>query len=203
MPPKITPNFIWQGITHPEWSIRTLMNGLPKLRTITEYAKKKSLKTAGDYIRTEFGGTLSWEYCKALRDVWQGPIVIKGLLHPGDAEQAIEIGMDGIIVSNHGGRQFDGAISSIEALPEMVKVAKNKTAILFDSGIRTGLDIMRALALGAEFVMLGRAFIYGVAALGKYGGHHVAEILIDDLKNNMKQLGVESLIELEAGMINN
>lgn len=193
MPPKITPKMIWEGVTHPAWTVNTLKRGLPALRTIESYASYKSMKFVSGFVGNRLGGTLSWEYCQELQEEWDGPIILKGVLHPKDAEKAIEIGLDGIVVSNHGGRQFDGALASIDALPEIVKVAKGKTAILFDSGVRTGLDMMRALSLGAEFVLLGRAFIYGVAALGDYGGDHVAELLMDDLKNNMVQLGVKDL----------
>lgn len=196
MPPQITPQLIWQGITHPTWTIQTLKNGLPKLRTIEAYTDYKNMKFVSGYVGNRLGGTLSWDYCKALREEWKGAMVLKGVLHPADAHTAIEVGFDGIVVSNHGGRQFDGAPTSIEALPLLVKEVKHKTTILLDSGVRTGLDIMRALSLGADFVLLGRAFMYGVAALGRYGGDHVVEVLMDDLKNNMVQLGVESIGEL-------
>ena len=193
MPPKITPQLIWQGITHPVWTMQTLQRGLPRLRTVEPYAAYKNMKFISGFVGNRLGGSLDWQYCKELRDEWDGPIVLKGVLHPEDALKAVEIGLDGIVVSNHGGRQFDGALTSIDALPEIVKEVKGKTAILFDSGIRTGLDMMRALTLGAEFVLLGRAFIYGVAALGPNGSDHVVEILMDDLKNNMVQLGIERL----------
>jgi len=124
-------------------------------------------------------------------------------LHPEDAAKAIAIGLDGIGVSNHGARQFNGAPSTIEALPAIVKAVNGRVPIIFDGGIRTGLDVMRALYLGADFVLTGRSFIYGVAALGKYGGDHAAHILIDDLKNNMVQLGAKNLAELrEADLAN-
>jgi len=197
MPPQITPKMIWEGITHPAWTIATLQNGLPRLRTVEKYATHSNMKFVSNMVGNRLGGTLSWDYCKILKEEWDGPVVLKGILHPKDAEQAVAIGMDGIVVSNHAGRQFNGATTSIDALPEIVKAVGNKTKILFDSGVRTGLDIMRALHLGADFVLLGRGFIYGVAALGKYGGDHVTEILMDDLKNNMVQLGVENLMELK------
>lgn len=196
MPPKITPNLIWQGITHPAWTIETLKHGLPRLRTIEEYVEVKKMKFVSGYVGNRLGGTLSWEYCQKIREVWDGAVVLKGVLHPQDAVKAVEIGFDGVMVSNHGGRQFDGAITSIEALPNIVKAVNGKAKILFDSGVRNGLDIMKALSLGADFVMLGRAFIYSVAALGKFGGNHAVEILMDDLKNNMVQLGVEDLKSL-------
>ena len=127
-------------------------------------------------------------------------MIVKGLLHTADTEQAISIGVDGIQVSNHGGRQFNGAPAPIDALPAIVDVVKGRAAVLFDGGIRSGLDIVRAIALGADFVLLGRAFLYGVAALGSRGGDIVTEILIADLKNNMIQIGCESLIELPGVM---
>jgi len=197
MPPKITPNFIWQGITHPTWSIKTLKRGLPSLRTVAPYAPSKSMKYVSKFMNQKWRGDLTWEYCKAVRDEWKGPILMKGILHPKDVEKVIEIGLDGIVVSNHGGRQFDAAPPAIDVLPQIAKAFKNKLTIVFDSGIRSGLDVMRALALGADFVLLGRAFIYGVAALGKYGGHHVAQLLIEDLKNNMAQIGVKDIAELK------
>jgi len=198
MPPKITPKMIWEGITHPAWTIATLQNGLPRLRTVEKYATHSNMKFVSNMVGNRLGGTLSWDYCKILKEEWDGPVVLKGVLHPKDAEQAVAIGMDGIVVSNHAGRQFNGATTSIDALPEIVKAVGGKTKILFDSGVRTGLDIMRALHLGADFVLLGRGFIYGVAALGKYGGDHVTEILMADLKNNMVQLGVENVIHLKV-----
>ena len=190
IPPKITPNLIWQGMTHPVWSYRTMRRGLPRLRTVEHYTNNSNMKFVSGFVGNRLGGTLDWDYCKELKETWKGPVVLKGVLHSEDAQQAIAIGLDGIYVSNHGARQFNGAITAIEALPSIVEAAKGKVPILFDSGIRSGLDVMRALYLGADFVLAGRPFIYGVAALGKYGGDHVANILIDDLKNNLVQLGV-------------
>ncbi|MEL6655631.1 MAG: alpha-hydroxy acid oxidase [Bacteroidota bacterium] len=193
MPPKITPAFIWQGITHPVWTWHTLRRGLPKLRTVASYSQFQDMMSVGKFVRSRLGGNLSWEICEEIKTYWPGPVVLKGVLHPQDAERAIAIGLDGVVVSNHGGRQFDAAPAAIDALPEIVRVAKGKTAILMDSGVRTGLDILRAMSLGADFILLGRAFLFGVAALGEYGGEHVIEILRDDLQNNMIQLGVERL----------
>ena len=116
--------------------------------------------------------------------------------HPDDAEKAIELGFDGIVVSNHGGRQFDGGPATIDALSDIVSVAKGKTSIIMDSGLRSGLDIMKAMSRGADFCLLGRSFIYGVCALGDIGGQHVVEILKDELINNMINVGVERLEDL-------
>ena len=189
--PKISPAFVWQALTHPQWTREVLRKGMPKLRTIEEYADYKSNASIADFVANELGGTLSWEYCKILREEWKGPLVLKGLLHPKDVEQAITIGFDGIVVSNHGGRQFDGAPPAIEVLPKLAHIAKGKTAVIYDSGIRNGLDILRALHQGAEFVLLGRAFLYAVAALGEAGGDYVTTLLEEDLINNMLNLGME------------
>ena len=193
---KITPRFLWEGLTHPRWTLETLRNGLPRLRTVEDYPTFMNMISVGKFVKEQLKFNLSWDYCKEVREEWDGPIIIKGLLHPADALEAVSIGMDGIVVSNHGGRQFDGAPASIEALPKVVSAVKGKIKIIFDSGIRNGLDVLRAMSLGADFTLAGRAFIYGVSALGKYGGHHAADILIEDLKNNMSQLGIESLQEL-------
>ncbi len=196
IPPKITTKLIWDGITHPLWSWETLKHGIPRLRTVEHYSGTKDLKFTSGFVGNRLGGTLDWSYCEELKKAWKGPVVLKGVLHPEDAKKAIDIGLDAVYVSNHGGRQFDGAISAIDALPKIVEVVKGKVPVLFDSGIRTGLDVMKSLYLGADFVFLGRPFIYGVSALGKYGGDHICNILKDDLKNNMVQVGVRYLSEI-------
>jgi L-lactate dehydrogenase (cytochrome) len=196
MPPRITPRMIWEGITHPVWSYYTLLHGIPRLRTVEHYTNNNDMKFVSGFAGNRLGGTLDWDYCKRLKELWKGPVVLKGILHPDDAAQAIDIGLDGIGVSNHGGRQFDGGPASIEALPAIVETVKGRVPIIFDSGIYSGLDIMKALYLGADFVLAGRAFVAAVAAIGQYGGDHAAHILIDDLKNNMTQLGVASIDEL-------
>ncbi|MEL7531366.1 MAG: alpha-hydroxy acid oxidase [Bacteroidota bacterium] len=198
MPPSITPKMIWEGITHPAWTYNTLLNGIPRLRTVEHYTRNNNLKFVSGFVGNRMGGTLSWQYCRELKEAWHGPVVLKGVLHPEDAVKAVDAGMDGILVSNHGGRQFNGALPAIEALPAIVKAVDGRIPIIFDSGVYTGLNIMRALYLDADFVMMGRGFVYGVAALGKYGGDHVAALMKDDLRNNMVQLGVSSIAELKA-----
>lgn len=197
MPPSITPYFVWQALQHPAWTIATLRSGLPRLRTVEKYVGATDIRNAARFVGERFGGTLSWAYLQQVREIWEGPIVLKGLLHPEDAEMAISVGIDGIGVSNHGGRQFDGSPGAINALPAIVEQVNKRVPIIFDSGIRSGLDIIRALALGADFVLLGRAFMLGVAAFGEQGGAHSAEILLADLKTNMAQLGVTTIDEVK------
>jgi len=148
------------------------------------------------FIGQELGGSLDWDYLDAVRQEWDGPLVLKGILTSAEAERAVALGFDGIMVSNHGGRQFDGAPAAIDVLPAIAHAVGERTKVLFDSGVRGGLDIARALALGADFILLGRAFMYGVAALGRRGGDHVADLLKADLINNMIQLGCMTTAEL-------
>lgn len=204
-PPKLTAKFLWDGITCPAWTNQVRKHGLPKLKTIIEYAESKQALKVFEKLRAGFGGTLSWDYLKELRDIWEGKLILKGITHPADALQAVAIGVDGIIVSNHGGRQFDAVPAAIDLLPNIVTEVQSKTEIMFDSGVRSGLDVIKALHLGAKFVFLGRAFIAGVAALGGIGAAHVCEIIKDDIYVNMMQLGIEELDELtklEAFKIN-
>ena len=196
-PFSITPNLLWQFLTHPAWLRELIHNGPPRLRTIEPYSDGKDLGSVAESAAKQYGGDINWDYVKTVRDLWQGPLVLKGLLHPGDAAQAISLGVDGIGVSNHGGRQFDAAPATIDLLPAIVQEVDGKAAIIFDSGITSGLDIVRALALGADFVLMGRAFLYGVAALGAAGADHAAEILLDELRNNMAQLGSMTIEEVK------
>lgn len=196
-PPKVTPSFVWQGLKHPTWTINTLRRGLPRLRTVEQYSESKSLEQISYFMRDRWRGDISVDYLKAVRDEWKGNLIIKGILHQEDVDLAINIGADAIVVSNHGGRQFDGAPASITALQGITAQYKGRIPIIFDSGVRSGLDIVKALACGADFVLLGRAFLYAVAALGEQGVRHCIDLLSNDIQNNMVQLGVEGLNDLK------
>lgn len=196
VPPEITPQMLFQSAIRPIWAIETLRTGLPQLKTITQYAGSDSLKKSAQFVAQILGNPLSWDYVKATREEWPGKFVLKGILHPEEAALALAEGVDGLMVSNHGARQFDGNLATIEMLPEIVKSTEGKVPIILDSGVRNGLDVLKALALGADFVLLGRAFLYSVAALGTQGGEHAIEIILDEIKNAMKQMGCSSLSEL-------
>ena len=196
VPPKTTLRTLYHCTIRPYWTAATLRYGQPRFRGLEPYLDGTDMQQMVSFIGQEFGGTLDWDYLQQVREQWSGALIIKGILDVSQAEQAVALGVDGIVVSNHGGRQFDGAPAALKVLPVIAQAVGKNCAILYDSGVRSGLDIARALALGADFVMLGRAFMFGVAALGERGGDHVAEILSADLKNNMIQVGCKSLQEL-------
>jgi len=198
VPPKITPRMLYRCMVRPTWSLATLVAGSPRFRGLEKYIDGSDMRDMLSFIGQELGGSLDWAYLEAVRQEWDGPLVLKGILTTAEAERAAAIGFDGVMVSNHGGRQFDGAPAAIDVLPAIAEAVGQRTKILFDSGVRGGLDIARALALGADFVLMGRAFMYGVAALGRRGGDHVAELLKADLINNMTQLGCATLDQLRA-----
>jgi L-lactate dehydrogenase (cytochrome) len=189
MPPKMTLSNILQILTKPNWAIRTLLNGTPQFATMKPYMPKgMSMKQLGLFMNRTFSGRLDEQKIATLRDRWKGKLVLKGVATVEDTETAHRLGLDGIIVSNHGGRQLDAGESSIQSLRPIAAQFKGKLSIMMDSGLRSGPDIARALAAGAEFVFLGRTFMYGVAALGKAGGAHTIGLLQTQLKQVMEQL---------------
>jgi isopentenyl diphosphate isomerase/L-lactate dehydrogenase-like FMN-dependent dehydrogenase len=192
--PKITPRNVWQAMLHPIWSTATLRNGIPQFQNFSPYVPENaSLQEAVTFVRSQLGRPLLPDELKAIRDRWPGKLIVKGVLHAEDALRAVELGADGVLVSNHGGRQSDAAPATMLALPDVIEAVNDKAAVLLDSGVRSGLDVLRALNQGADFVLLGRAFFYGLAALGRQGADHVVNILRDELTHAMRQHGVVSL----------
>lgn len=191
IPPRITPRLLRQIMLRPAWALETLQNGTPRLRLVESYVEETGSKGYLAHPGYIIRGAPSWDYLRALREEWKGHLIVKGVMDPADAQPLVDAGVDAIWVSNHSGRQFDGCRAAIEVLPD-VRALLPDTPIIFDSGVRGGLDILRALALGADFVMLGRAFYYAIAALGAKGGAHVIELLRDDMASNLGQMGLPS-----------
>ena len=147
------------------------------------------------------GAAHSWEQLAVIRKNWNGSVVLKGIQHPEDAVRAVECGVDGIVVSNHGGRQLDGAVGSLDMLPEIVEVVGEKCTVLFDSGIRTGVDVIKALCLGAKAVLVGRPWVYGLGIAGKEGARDVLKGILADLDQSMGLAGIRTVEECEKGML--
>jgi L-lactate dehydrogenase (cytochrome) len=196
VPPRTDVRMFLDMFARPAWTLATLRRGRPVFRTIERYGENSVSSKGAEFALRALQASVGGDYLKEIRDQWAGPLIIKGILSPEAAQRAVALGVDGLIVSNHGGRQFDAAPAAIQVLPEIVKAVGAGTTILFDSGVRGGLDIIRALALGADFVLLGRAFAYGVAALGHEGGDHVCRLVKEDLAINMKQLGAETVADI-------
>ncbi|MGJ8622512.1 MAG: alpha-hydroxy acid oxidase [Yoonia sp.] len=195
-PPKLTPRLALQAAQCPAWLNGIRKTGMPRLRLMESYSENRSALPSNQHIGYLLRTSPDWDYFKSLRDAWDGPLIVKGVNNPDDAARLTDEGADAIWVSNHAGRQFDGGPASIETLPAVR--AATTLPVIFDSGIAGGLDVLRALALGADFVMLGRAFHYGLAALGEAGAAHVLDILREDMISNMGQLGTKTLADLPA-----
>jgi len=203
IPPKMTLRNIVQIMTKPNWAINTLIAGQPEFKTLKPYIPKgMSLRHLGLFMNKTFTGRLNEEKIKAIRDLWKGKLVLKGVATEEDAQKAVELGLDGIIVSNHGGRQLDLGESTIKPMSRIAKEFKGKIKVLMDSGIRTGPDIAASLASGSEFTFLGRSFMYGVAALGNEGGDHTISILKKQFRQVMEQLCCEQVEDLHKHIVN-
>ena len=195
-PPRLTPRLMAHVAMRPAWAVQMAKRGLPHMRMLDKYIEGTATANlpptahVGYLLRTAPG----WNYVEWLRDAWNGPFVVKGVLRPEDAQRLENAGVDAVWVSNHAGRQFDGAPASIDALPAIR--AATDLPLIFDSGVESGLDILRALTSGADFVMLGRAFHFALAALGPTGIEHLIDILRKDLIANMGQLGSATLADL-------
>ncbi len=197
IPPKMTIANMLQIAGCPTWAINTLIEGQPEFKTLKPYLPKGlNLKHLGLFMNKTFNGRLSEEKIKRIRDKWKGKLVIKGIASKEDTEKAIAWGMDGIIVSNHGGRQLDMGESTISSLQRIAPLYQDKIKLMMDSGMRCGPDIANTLASGAEFAFLGRAFMYGVAAMGKKGGNQSISILKRELQQVMEQICCTKLSNL-------
>ncbi|MGE0830904.1 MAG: L-lactate dehydrogenase [Hyphomonadaceae bacterium] len=182
---------VWQGLTHPAWLWDVQARGQPLVFGNLKEAVKnaRGVGQFAAWVAQNFDASVTWKDVEWVRARWKGPIVIKGVLDPEDAQEAVNIGADGIVVSNHGGRQLDGALSSIRALPPIVDVVAGKIPILMDGGVRSGLDVLRALALGAQGCLLGRAYAYAVGAGGERAVTQALSIIRAELEVAMALTG--------------
>ena len=202
MPPKMSVKNILQILGKPNWAMQTLIHGQPNFETLKPYMPKGlDLAQLGKFMDRTFTGRLNEEKIKPIRDMWKGKLVIKGIANEADAESAIKLGLDGIIVSNHGGRQLDAGESTIKPLTRIAAKFGDQIKVMMDSGLRGGPDIARAMASGAEFTFLGRSFMYGVAALGAKGGDHTISLLKTELQQVMEQICCEEVKDFPNHLI--
>ena len=192
-----------QAVTHPHWAVDVGLMGRPHtLGNISTYkGQNVSLEDYMGYLGANFDPSISWSDLEWIRDFWKGPMLIKGILDPEDARDAVRFGADGIIVSNHGGRQLDGVLSSARALPAIADAVKGQIKILADSGVRNGLDIVRLLALGADCTMIGRAFVYALAAEGEAGVTNLLNLLEKEMRVAMTLTSVKKVSEITGDLL--
>lgn len=203
LPPKMTLANILQILGKPNWALQTLKHGVPTFETLRPYTPEGlNLKQLGKFMDKTFSGRLNEERIKPIRDKWKGKLVLKGVASEEDTEQAIRLGFDGIIVSNHGGRQLDAGESTIAPMTRIAAKYKDQITIMMDGGMRSGPDMARSLARGAEFTFMGRSFMYGVGAMGNKGGDHTMTILKVQLQQIMDQLGCKQIEDLQQHITN-
>lgn len=204
LPPKMSLTNILQVFGKPRWALQTLRYGQPTFETVKPYMPGgMNLRQLGAFMNRTFSGLLDAEKIKPIRDQWKGKLVLKGVASEWDAQQAVELGFDGIIVSNHGGRQLDAGESTIRPLERLAAKYRDQLTVMVDSGLRSGPDVARAMACGADFTFMGRSFMYGVGALGAKGGDHTMSMLKTQFRQVMDQLCCERVADLPKHLVSN
>ncbi|MCC6472269.1 MAG: alpha-hydroxy-acid oxidizing protein [Burkholderiales bacterium] len=201
-PFRFTPKMVAQVLASPSYLSAFLSKGIPRFGNLIKYVGENAgINEVARFNQQEIRGAFTWEDVARFRDVWKRPLVLKGILHPQDALKAVSLGVDGIQVSNHGGRQVEALPAAIDALPGIVAAANGRSAVLFDSGVRSGLDVVRAVALGADFVFAGKAFLWGLGALGEEGPAHTFGLFADEIRAALGQIGARSVAEARAAVV--
>ena len=202
MPPKMTVSNILSAMKRPHWALNTLINGQPSFEILKPYMQKNlNLNQLAKFMDATFSGRLNEDKIKRIRDLWKGKLVLKGAESIHDVEKAYQLGLDGVIISNHGGRQVDVGQATIDSLNSIVPLYKDKIKVMMDSGIRGGADVSRVMASGADFSVMGRTFMYGVSALGKKGGNHTIAMLKTQLTQVMEQMSCAEVNDLTKNLI--
>ena len=201
-PPKPTLRNLINLIQKPAWCLGMMRTKRRQFGNIVGHVKGvKDVSSLADWTVSQFDASLSWEDVKEIRKQWDGKVIIKGILDAEDARNAVNVGADAIVVSNHGGRQLDGALSAIKALPAIVDAVGNKAEVWMDSGIRSGQDVLRAIALGAQGTLIGRAFLYGLGAYGQVGVTQALEIIHKELDLTMGLCGQSELRKVDSSIL--
>ena len=204
VPFKLTPKNTLDFALHPAWVLNVLRRGLPvmeNLRGLEVANKQPSASAIATSVGKNYDTAFDWDALQKLRDQWPRKLIVKGVLHPADAQRLADMGCDAVVVSNHGGRQLDGAVATLNALPAIVQAIDGRIPVLLDGGIRRGSDIVKALACGASGVLLGRATLFGAVAGGQAGAERAIAILKDELTRTMQLCGARTIQEIEAGLL--
>jgi (S)-mandelate dehydrogenase len=196
-PFKLTTRLKLDALRSPHWMRSLMRNGIPKFTSLAPYMEPGvSIAEAAAFIRRESGGAFTWDEIARYRDKWKKPLVLKGVMHPDDAERAVELGIDGLFVTNHGGRQIDALPAPIDVLPAIAATVGDRAELIYDSGVRSGVDAARAVALGANAAFAGKSFLWSLGALGEKGPAHYIDVLIDDVSATLGQLGCRNVADL-------
>jgi (S)-mandelate dehydrogenase len=185
-------------LSSPAWLAAMRRYGVPRLANFKRYAPSANISEMTEFVRRESFGAFTWDEVAMYRDRWKRPLLAKGILHPEDAERAVALGCDGIVVSNHGGRQVDALPAPIDALPAIVAQVGSRAMVFMDSGVRSGSDVVRALALGAQAAFAGKVFMWSLGALGEQGPLHAMDLLIEETRAALGQIGALTLQEAHA-----
>jgi isopentenyl diphosphate isomerase/L-lactate dehydrogenase-like FMN-dependent dehydrogenase len=195
---KISPRFVWELVSHPTWSFATLKNGIPRFENMERYTTQTGAKPVAGFVSSQISGRFNWDELKKLRDRWKRKLVVKGLLSAEDSVKARDLGIDAVVISNHGGRQIESLAAPIDVIGEVRAAVGPNYPLIMDSGIRSGEHILKALAAGADFVLLGRAMMFGIAGLGPEGAKLVIEMLRDETSRALAQLGYTDIASFKA-----
>ena len=196
---RLNPRIMMQIARAPAWAMALRKYGIPRFANLRSYVGENApLNDVIAFALREQRGAFTWDEVKKYRDRWKGTLIVKGILHPQDAEMAVSLGVDGIIVSNHGGRQIEALPPTIDVLPAIVRQVGTRATVMMDSGVRSGSDVVRAYALGAAAAFAGKAYLWGLGALGAEGPGYVIDLLIDETQAALGQLGARTLDEVRT-----
>lgn len=200
-PFRMTPRLYLDALMSRQWMSALLRNGIPRFGNLAPYmdaGPSPSIAQGAAFMRREGGGAFTWDEIAQYRDKWKKPLLIKGVLHPADAERAVSLGIDGMFVTNHGGRQIDALPATIDVLPAIASAVGDKATLIMDSGVRSGTDVARAVALGADAAFAGKAFLWSLGALGARGPAHMLHLFKEETQSAMGQLGCQTVSDLRS-----
>lgn len=201
-PFRMTARLRFEALSSPPWFRSLLRNGIPRFVSFSPYiGAAPTFAATASFVQREYGGAFTWEEIARYRDKWTKPLVLKGVLHPDDAERAVSLGLDGMFVSNHGGRQIDALPPPVDLLPGIADRVGGRATIILDSGVRSGVDAARGVALGADAAFAGKAFLWSLGALGARGPGHLIDLFVEDLRATLGQLGCENLDDLRSVVV--